>query len=475
MTPPVKLGRHVEDPISGNYLDMISSLPDELLGQIISFLPTTCAVKTSILSKRWRYLFTLTTCLTFDDKRYPMENERIEFVRRFKEYVDNVLKLHQMSPIKKFSLVCRATYHDSDLNRWFTYALQKGVREFHYKLDHQIHHVPKQDGFFICKTLVSLKMMGPRDRVYYKIKIPLSTSLPKLKILHLDHIIFFDFESIGRLLSGCELLEELTLKYCKCDIDGYAIHCTRILKVLTIENCRFLLGLFEIDAPSLAYLNYSSNIGVRIVPSWKNLCSFKEVKLTFNCSAGYGTNEDLLDYARELLKAASYKAVELRLERHSVQLLLTPDDDGDQMPDFPSLTALYLGHCPYNAWEYVTCLLENCPQLEVVCFESGLHCCKCSEYHCPDHCYDSLPSSAIHLVPFPCHVKTIEVFRFCGHRCSLALIRHLLSSASVLEDVNVYTELDDDVEDVEAARLYICMNLLTLPRASKDCRVYIMD
>ncbi|XP_074305360.1 F-box/LRR-repeat protein At3g59190-like [Silene latifolia] len=473
MTPPIKLSRHVEDAISGDFLDMISSLPDELLGQIISFLPTTCAVKTSILSKRWRYLFTLTTCLSFDDKRYPMKNERTEFVRRFKEYVDNVLKLHQMSPIKKFSLVCHANYHDSDLNRWFTYALQKGVEEFHYKLD-QTDCVPNHDGFFTCETLMSLKMMGPRDREYYKIEIPLSTSLPKLKILHLDHIIFFDFESIERLFSGCELLEELALKYCNCDIDGHAIHCTGILKVLTIEDCRFLLGTFEIDAPNLAYLNYSSNIGVRIVPSWKNSCSFKEAKLTFNCSADSGTNEDSLEFDHELIKAAAYKAVELRLEKDSVELLLTPDD-GEQMPEFHSLSTLYLGDCPYNEWKYVTCLLEKCPQLEDVCFDSGLHCCQCCKYRCPDNCYDSLSYSDINLVPFSCHVKMIEVFSFCGHRCSLSLIGHLLRSASVLRELNVYTIFDINVENVEAAQLDICMDLLRLPRASKDCCVEITD
>ncbi|XP_074271582.1 putative F-box/LRR-repeat protein At3g58880 [Silene latifolia] len=313
MTPPLKLSKHVEDAISGDCLDRISSLPDELLGQIISFLPTTCAVKASILSKRWRYLFTLMTCLSFEDKRYPVGSERIEGTRRFKEYVDNVRKLHQIAPIKKFSLVCHETYHDSDLDRWFTYALQKGVQELYYQLGHQTDSMPNHDSFLMCETLVSLKMLRHRcscSHDYYKIEIPLSTSLPKFKILYLYHIIFFDFESIERLFSSCGLLEELSLRYCKCDIDGHAIHYTGILKELTVECCSFLLGTFEIDAPNLAYLDYRSNIGVRIVPSRKTSCSFEEARLTFNCSTD--TNEDLVKYDRELLKAAAYKVVELR-------------------------------------------------------------------------------------------------------------------------------------------------------------------
>ncbi|XP_074273504.1 F-box/LRR-repeat protein At3g58930-like [Silene latifolia] len=322
---------------------------------------------------------------------------------------------------------------------------------------------------------MSLKMLRHRDHdQYYKIEIPRSPSLPKLKILHLDNIIFFDFESIERLFSSCELLEKLTLKYCKCDIGGHALHRTGILKELTINRCSFLLGTFEIDAPNLVYLKYKSNIGVRIIPSWKNSCSFEKASLTFSCSADDSAAK--VDMNREILEAAAYKAVKISFEMDSLQLLLTRDDEM-QMPDFHSLLTLYLGDCPYIAWEYVTCLLEKCSQLQIVRFESGLHCCECCGYECPeDDCYEALPSSDINLAPFPCHVKKIEVFSFCGHMCSLSLMGHLLKSASVLEEMDVYTNIDDDGEtNVESAKLDICMDLLRLPRASKDCRVEIME
>ncbi|XP_074273512.1 putative F-box/LRR-repeat protein At3g58920 isoform X3 [Silene latifolia] len=378
-----------------------------------------------------------------------------------------------MSPIKKFYLACYATYNDSDLNRWFSNALQKGVQELYYELGNQTDYVPNHDGLFMCATLVSLIMAGHIFRQeYYEIQIPLSTSLPKLKILVLEYIVFFDFESMERLFSGCELLEELTLKYCKCDIGGHAIHCSAILKKLTVKYCSFLLGTFEIDAPNLAYLKYRSNIGVRIVPSWKNSCSFQEAKLTFNCSDS-DANEYPVEHGRELLKAAAYKATDLRLEKDSVQLLLKHDDD-EQMPDFHCLSFLALGDCPYLSWEYVTCLLEKSPQLDLVAFESGLHCCECSEYYCPDHCYDSLPSSDIHLLPFSCHVDEIELRNFCGHKCPLSLIGHLLRNASELTELSVTIYDAVEVEDLVELLLNIYRDLLRLPRASKDCRVEMM-
>ncbi|XP_074271844.1 F-box/LRR-repeat protein At5g02910-like [Silene latifolia] len=63
----MKLGNGVESRRNKRRLDKISNLPDELLFLIMSFLPTWYAVRTSILSRRWRYLFTLTDCLSFDD------------------------------------------------------------------------------------------------------------------------------------------------------------------------------------------------------------------------------------------------------------------------------------------------------------------------------------------------------------------------------------------------------------------------
>ncbi|XP_074273499.1 F-box/LRR-repeat protein At3g59190-like isoform X3 [Silene latifolia] len=414
---PVKTMRRPKKPRKhrgGNSLDRISSLPDDVLGHILSFLPTRSAVSTSILSTKWQRLFTLTTCLSFDDAPcfdHPKENERIEATRRFKEFVDKVLELHQISPIKKFSLVSHATItpDGSDLKRWFTNALRKGVQELYYWLDRMpYYNTFDHDDFFMCETLVSLKMIG---REYHNIKVPLSASLPKLKILHLGLVIFFDFNSVERLFSSCELLEELTLSYCVCTTGGHVNMCTRILKVLTIEYCSFSPGTFEIDARNLAYLTYKSNMGVRIIPSWKYSCSLVKAELSF------GINEDSRHCERELLKAAAYKVAELQFEVDSAQ---------------------------------------------------GFPCCINSSYDCPDYCYGGLlPPSDIPLEPFSCRVNVIEVYEFCGDKGPLLLMGHLLRNASVLKSLIVSTVCDINQEE----ELRICKELLMLPRVSRDCCV----
>lgn len=47
--------------------DRISKLPDAVLCHILSFMPTKYAVLTSVLSKRWQYLWTCVNTLDLDN------------------------------------------------------------------------------------------------------------------------------------------------------------------------------------------------------------------------------------------------------------------------------------------------------------------------------------------------------------------------------------------------------------------------
>ncbi|XP_074273542.1 F-box/LRR-repeat protein At4g14103-like [Silene latifolia] len=436
-----------------SFFDSISSLPDELLCQILSGLPTKCAVSTSILSKRWRYLFTLTDCLSFDDAPYFGDSRgrnKIETgqQRRFRKFVYKVLELHQIAHIKKFKLFCGGAYGKSDLNAWVSNAVQKGVQELHY----QVADGGLPDGLVMCETVLKLSVIGYE---YYVIEIPLSTWLPSLRILYLDFVGFVDYDSMQRLFSSCELLEELTLESCESYASGHVSICTGLLKVLTLKYCSFHDGLFEIDAPNLAYLTYNCNDGVKIVSSWKYSCSLVEVELHFNCHA----EDHSLENDSDIFRAAAYKTTELHLLSDSVELLLRLAYH-EQMPDFHSLSRLHLCYIPYDSWKYVTSLLDKSPQLTTVIFEQGLHCCS----------YDPVSPPSDSLIGFSCHAQVIEVHEFCGHEGSLLLLGHLLRNAKVLKKLIVRECFHSDVMGEE---LQLRKNLLKLPRASSDCRIEI--
>ncbi|CAA7024404.1 unnamed protein product [Microthlaspi erraticum] len=89
-------------------MDRVSNLPDELLHQILSFLPTKDAAVTSVLSERWLNLWKLNPNLDIDDTDFLRpedgKGERAEIRQSFVDFVDSVLARQGDSPIKKFSL-----------------------------------------------------------------------------------------------------------------------------------------------------------------------------------------------------------------------------------------------------------------------------------------------------------------------------------------------------------------------------------
>ncbi|KAG2298246.1 hypothetical protein Bca52824_034718 [Brassica carinata] len=184
-------------------MDMISSLPDDVINHILSFLPLKESAQTSVLSKRWRILFAFSSNL--DLLEYKNDARR-----RFTKFVDGVLAVSGNSPIKKFTLSCR---HSSRTNRWTRNMLNRGsVLDLDLHLGIDDVHLPSE--IFACKTLVELKLTG------FCIKeLPDDALLSALKKLFLKSV-QFDMSlchvcAFEKLLSACPVLEELAYFACQ--------------------------------------------------------------------------------------------------------------------------------------------------------------------------------------------------------------------------------------------------------------------
>lgn len=83
-------------------MDRISGLPDELLCNILSFLPTNFAFTTTLLSKRWTPLFYSLPVLRFDDNKF----KDFQTYDRFYSFLNNLmihpLSINQAHPLKTF-------------------------------------------------------------------------------------------------------------------------------------------------------------------------------------------------------------------------------------------------------------------------------------------------------------------------------------------------------------------------------------
>lgn len=113
--------------------DIFSGLPDELHSHILSFLPMKTAASTSLLSRKWRYLFACNPNLVFDNHKVSTS---------FINFVDRVLALQGNSPVHKFSLIIK----DDDranpvvpirIFTWILNVLRRGVSDLNLFVDLQ--------------------------------------------------------------------------------------------------------------------------------------------------------------------------------------------------------------------------------------------------------------------------------------------------------------------------------------------------
>ncbi|GAU28181.1 hypothetical protein TSUD_313400 [Trifolium subterraneum] len=175
--------------------DRLSSLPDELLEHILSYLPTKDAVATSFLSKRWKSqsLWRSQFNLHFDDIHFPD-------AFAFREFFDSVItNRDNTQPIISFHLNCGR-------HGFYNAATTQGVQNISIPLPIDVMTLPTF--VLTTKTLSVLKL----KRVKLTLIKDLVVDLPSLKLLHLESVYFTYNQYIIKLLSGCPILEEFEAK-----------------------------------------------------------------------------------------------------------------------------------------------------------------------------------------------------------------------------------------------------------------------
>lgn len=110
--------------ISDQRVSVLSSLPDSILVHILSFLETKYAVRTSILSTRWKHLWASVQNLNFvlSDNVDPVP------MRSFMNFSDRVIHLHDSPCIRKFVLKSNRSGSQIDLHRlrsWISVVLKR--------------------------------------------------------------------------------------------------------------------------------------------------------------------------------------------------------------------------------------------------------------------------------------------------------------------------------------------------------------
>ncbi|XP_019094014.1 PREDICTED: F-box/LRR-repeat protein At1g06630-like [Camelina sativa] len=339
--------------------DAISWLPHEVLGKILSLLPTKQAVSTSVLSKKWNYMYRLADSLDFDDSVSLHAEEggkqtSFVFSDSFKKIVDRTLALQCDYSIKKFSLACHVGAVNEGqktcVGRWISNVVRRGVLEMDLRIkDRGIHFLPPL--LFASKTLVKLTL-GTK---LYLGKLPSYVSLPSLKFLFIDTV-FFEYEDLCYvLLAGCPVLEELSVHH-RDQAIPHTISSPTVKRLSVDYDCHSENEL-SFDLPNLEYLDYS-DFALHEYPQ-VNLGSLVEAKMDL-----YPGHVERADVTELLMGIRNVEI--LHLSPVTVDVIYSCCKYGLLLPVFNNLVNLSFGSKDKRGWKLLANMLKQSPKLETL-------------------------------------------------------------------------------------------------------------
>ncbi|XP_059657276.1 F-box/LRR-repeat protein 13-like isoform X2 [Cornus florida] len=240
--------------------DHISGLPDVVIVSILSLLTMKEAGRTSLLSKRWRYMWTHITGLNFDALHVIYEvllgNKELEVERPlYLSWVNQVLKLYNGPSIDQFRVQfdldesCRF-----DIDNWVNFAIEKRVKRL--ELDFPVswgstgYNFP--DTGRITNHLHSLSL-----------GFTICNSLTNLLLAHVN----VTGQVLEYFLTNCPFLEQLSVEASDCLVNLKVPNVSIKLKCLEIIYCHYVESI-EISAMNLVSFKY---FGPKIGLPFKNL------------------------------------------------------------------------------------------------------------------------------------------------------------------------------------------------------------
>ncbi|KAK9284264.1 hypothetical protein L1049_023434 [Liquidambar formosana] len=241
----------------------LNDFPEEVLLHTLSFLPTSDAIQTTLLSRKWRYLWSSINSLDFSNDLFPRYDSPSQTLRSFADFINRTLILRSHSPLLKFrlQLFFGENRYASHVDSWVRYAVA------HRAIDMDL-------SFFMGSDFIDLDFYNPSrygfpfsalrngcvgvlKLTHCYLSMPPAGGVsvarfPSLRSLCLDRVPLTDAMLLDLML-GCVNLEALFLLDCNGLKNAYI--CSSRLKELTLQNFTSQGASVDISAPNLRSLS----------------------------------------------------------------------------------------------------------------------------------------------------------------------------------------------------------------------------
>ncbi|KAI3456958.1 hypothetical protein Pfo_013621 [Paulownia fortunei] len=418
-------------------VDYFSFLPDALILIIITFLPFKEAVRTSVLSRRWRNLWQSTRNIDLDEKFF-VKNEssgenRAMQRRNFLGFIRRWMENYTEPDVEKYRLVI------SNPPKFYLPEVQECIR---FAVDHRevkaldldfsdpawdaenLDIIP-QTSLRLPLILDAHTMLESLGLSACNFRVPLFSRFFALKNVFLGWM-EMPSSSLNNFLSMCPSLEILILKRCwnvgNLDIDAQR------LRVLVLDKCSGP-EFISVNAPLLNFFKYC---GLSVYLQMENHRRMVEAVFDFSLQPEWDDEGDPEMLYNLLSEIWSVRA--LTICSYMLQVLPMAESSLLLKPSLTSVTQLFL-KTQLHIQEYygITFFLNSCPRLEVLSIDLG-----------PTRIFqDYRPPYRFEEHPFWSHLwypgcvestlKTVKVIGFKGSANELVVLSYILKFGKVLE------------------------------------------
>ncbi|MCL7049662.1 hypothetical protein MKW94_013809 [Papaver nudicaule] len=453
--PPIKRQKVLHDAENVNGNDCIRFLPESVVLNILSYLPTKFVVQTSVVSKDWRYLWTFIPRLDFDDELFRIhrkKNKKQIENPKFVDFVSKVMKVQDEARyVERFRL--RWSHFDMSLvKEWINVTVGKNLKELDLDLRNNasVVKLPYAIGLPLCMfnsdSLVSMKLKLFNCEL---IVLPTSICLNKLKKLHLEGVRFSGDGAIQKLLSGCPILESLEMVGCQI-YDQKVVEITHpSLRNLCVRHIYLprnsVIKISNLDLLFFKYTVMECNMKNNFIYSLSSLTNaYFEVHLQPCGSYSRKRYNECFNNARRLFSGLS-SIRSLTLPESTLQMLSLGQNLLESLPCFYNLSKLML--TSLRKRDYFQ------PRIGAVIMEDG------QEVPTELLCLEGLVLN---------HLKEVTISCFWGTEVELEFLKLILRKASALQKL-IISETNDSWKRTEISR-----KMAMFEKASASCTISVL-